>query len=106
MVRRRVIIAVAATTAAAAAIGSGIEEQMVNYVFTDEFNGPAGAPPDPSKWNHETGRWTDNNELETYTDSTANAYLDGQGHLVIKALKAAGGHGGYTSGRASTHGLY
>ena len=65
---------------------------MVSYVFTDEFNGPAGSPPDPSKWNHETGRWTDNNELETYTDSTANAYLDGQGHLVIKALKGTGRH--------------
>ena len=62
-------------------------EQLVNYVFTDEFNGPAGSPPNPSKWNHETGRWTDNNELETYTHSTANAYLDGQGHLVIKARK-------------------
>ncbi|MGD0605857.1 MAG: hypothetical protein ABSA53_19955 [Streptosporangiaceae bacterium] len=52
-------------------------EQLVSYVFTDDFNGPAGSPPDPLKWNHETGRWTDNNELETYTDSTENAYLDG-----------------------------
>ena len=68
MRRRRVIIAAAATTAAAAIHP---EEQMVNYVFTDEFNGPAGSPPNPSKWNHETGRWTDNNELQTYTDSTA-----------------------------------
>jgi beta-glucanase (GH16 family) len=106
MVRRRVIIAVAATAGAAAAIGSGIEEQMVNYVFTDEFNGPAGSPPDPSKWNHETGRWTDNNELETYTDSTANAYLDGQGHLVIKALKGTSRHGRYTSARLTTQGLF
>ena len=79
---------------------------MVSYVFTDEFNGPAGSPPDPSKWNHETGRWTDNNELETYTDSTANAYLDGQGHLVIKALKGTGRHGGYTSARLTTQGLF
>jgi hypothetical protein len=81
VIRRRTVIA------AAAAIYSGIEKQLVSYVFTDEFNGPAGSPPDPSKWNHETGRWTDNNELETYTDSTANAYLDGQGHLVIKASR-------------------
>ena len=52
------------------------------------------------------GRWTDNNELETYTDSTANAYLDGQGHLVIKALKGTGRRGGYTSARLTTQGLF
>ncbi len=79
---------------------------MVNYVFTDEFNGPAGSPPDPSKWNHETGRWTGSNELQTYTDSTANACLDGQGHLVIKALKGTGRHDGYTSARLTTQGLF
>jgi hypothetical protein len=71
LIRRRTVIAAAATTAAAAAIHPGTEEQKVSYVFTDEFNGRAGSPPDPSKWNHETGRWTDNNELQTYTDSTA-----------------------------------
>ena len=64
---------------------------MVNYVFTDEFNGPAGSPPDSSKWNHETGRWTDNNELETYTDSTANAYLDGQATWSSRPSRGPGG---------------
>ena len=42
------------------------------------------AAPDPSKWTYDLGRWTDNNELETYTDSRTNSYLEGQGHLVIK----------------------
>ena len=60
-----------------------------NYPFQDEFNGPAGAPPDPAKWVHETGRWTDNNELETYTSSTSNCCLDGQGRPRIRALKTA-----------------
>jgi hypothetical protein len=78
MRRRGLIIAAAATTVVAAAGYPGMKsEQLVSYVFTDDFNGPAGSPPDPLKWNHETGRWTDNNELETYTDSTENAYLDG-----------------------------
>jgi beta-glucanase (GH16 family) len=36
----------------------------------------------------------------------ANAYLDGQGHLVIKALKAAGRRNGYTSARLTTQGLF
>ena len=63
----------------------------VSYVFEDEFNGPRGAAPDPSKWTYDLGRWTDNNELETYTNSRANSYLDGQGHLVIKALRGPPG---------------
>ena len=53
------------------------------YAFDEEFNGPAGSSPDPSKWNWETGS---TESLETYTDSRTNSYLDGQGHLVIKAL--------------------
>ena len=57
------------------------------------INGPNGAAPDPSKWTYDLGRWTDNNELETYTDSRTNSYLDGQGHLVIKALATGGRHG-------------
>ncbi len=74
-----------------------------NYQFQDEFNGPAGTPPDPAKWVHETGRWTDNNELETYTSSTSNCCLDGQGNLRIRALKTASG---YTSARITTQGKF
>jgi beta-glucanase (GH16 family) len=58
--------------------------------WSDEFNGAAGSPPDPSKWNHDTGNnggWG-NHELEYYTDSTDNAALDGNGNLVITARKA------------------
>jgi len=70
------------------------------------INGPYGAAPDLSKWTYDLGRWTDNNELETYTDSRTNSYLDGQGHLVIKALATGGRHGGYTSARLLTRGLF
>lgn len=57
-------------------------------VFKDEFNGPVSSPPDSSKWISEIGGggWG-NQELEYYTNSTANAYLDGHGVLVIKAEK-------------------
>ena len=57
-------------------------------VFKDEFNGPAGSPPDSNKWVSESGGggWG-NQELEYYTNSTANAHLDGHGVLVIKAEK-------------------
>ena len=76
------------------------------YVFDDEFDGPYGAAPDPAKWTYDLGRWTDNNELETYTNSRANSYLDGRGHLVIRALRNGNGHAGYTSARLLTQGLF
>ena len=83
-----------------------MERGMMAYAFEDEFNGPAGSAPDSSKWTYDLGRWTDNNELETYTDSRTNSYLDGQGHLVINALATGGRHGGYTSARLLTQGLF
>jgi len=56
--------------------------------FRDEFSGPANSPPDPAKWTSEIGGWGwGNQELEYYTDSTDNAYRDGAGSLVIRAVK-------------------
>jgi beta-glucanase (GH16 family) len=57
-----------------------------DYTFTDEFNGAAGAAPDPNKWTYNLGGggWG-NRELQTYTDSRENSFLDGQGNLVIRA---------------------
>src|ERR1700730_10630448 len=75
----------------------------MTYAFEDEFSGPVGSSPDPRKWGWETGRWTDNNELETYTTDRVNSYLDGQGHLVIKALKIGNE---YTSARMTTQGKF
>jgi beta-glucanase (GH16 family) len=52
--------------------------------WSDEFDGPEGAPADPQNWTYETGGsgWG-NDELQYYTDSTENAALDGSGHLAI-----------------------
>jgi len=65
--------------------------------WSDEFDGPAGQPPDPTHWTHETGDGTasgipgwGNNELETYTDGTANSATDGAGHLAITVRKGDG----------------
>src|SRR5689334_2720597 len=56
--------------------------------WSDEFDGPAGRGPDAAKWTLETGGGGfGNHELEYYTNSTSNASLDGQGHLVITAKK-------------------
>jgi beta-glucanase (GH16 family) len=69
-------------------------------VWSDEFNGPAGSPPDPAIWKYETGpgRYVGGNqEAETYCSygsneapckkDTPNSYLDGKGHLVIQSIK-------------------
>jgi TonB family protein len=76
-------------------------------VWSDEFNGPNGSPPDPAKWTLETGGngWG-NNELEYYTDRPQNAYQQ-DGNLVIKVLaeKYTGADGvtrNYTSARLKT----
>jgi beta-glucanase (GH16 family) len=62
--------------------------QTSTLAFADEFDGPAGTPPDSAKWTHEVnGGGGGNNELQFYTDSTDNAALDGEGHLVITARK-------------------
>lgn len=55
-------------------------------VWSDEFDGEAGAPPDPANWTCETGGhgWG-NQEFEYYTDCPANAALSGDGELVITA---------------------
>jgi len=56
--------------------------------FKDEFNGASGSAVETTKWTAETGGggWG-NQELQYYTNSTQNAYLDGSGSLVIKAVK-------------------
>lgn len=59
-------------------------------VWADEFDGSAGSAADPSRWRHDVGGsgWG-NEELQYYTDGSANAALDGSGHLVITARPEA-----------------
>lgn len=82
------------------------EKKEVTLFFEDDFSGPAGSAPDPAKWTHNVGPGRaigGNNELEFYTDSRANSYLDGQGHLVIAATKE---NGNYFSARLKTQGIF
>ena len=84
--------------------GAGQAQPSWRLEWADEFDGPANSAPDPSKWTRDLGQsgWG-NKELENYTNSTENAFLDGAGHLVIQAMRA--GEGGYTSARLKTQGL-
>lgn len=74
-------------------------------VWSDEFNSPtAGAAPDASKWTYDLGNNNGTGEVETSTNSRANSYQDGNGHLVIAILKD--GQGNYTSAHLKTARLY
>ena len=79
--------------------------------WSDEFNGPNGAAPDPAKWSFDVGGngWG-NHELESYTARPANVQQQ-NGNLVISALqeKYTGEDGiarDYTSARIKTEGLF
>ena len=77
-------------------------------LWHDEFDGPAGAAPDPENWTAETGGEWGDNELQQYTDRTENAQTDGEGHLVITADRETytGDDGvtrDYTSARLTTY---
>ncbi|MCV7099759.1 glycoside hydrolase family 16 protein [Mycobacterium palustre] len=74
---------------------------LASTAVFDDFTGPAGTPPNPDLWGYDVGSGWGNNELQTYTNSTSNVYLDGQGHLVIAALRSGNN---YTSGRLVTRG--
>jgi beta-glucanase (GH16 family) len=56
--------------------------------LTENFDGAAGTSPNPAAFTLRVGGsgWG-NRELETYTSRPVNASLDGDGHLVIQALR-------------------
>ena len=85
------------------------ERPGFTLAWSDEFDGPAGSPPAPGSWRQQTGGhgWG-NQELQYYTPDTANACLDGAGHLVITVervppgARAAYAGCGYTSARLTS----
>jgi uncharacterized protein (TIGR03437 family) len=95
----RTVIAIASAVLFAAA--SALAQTAWQLVWSDEFNGPAGLPPDPTMWNYDLGGggWG-NGEAETYTNSPNNVFQDGNGNLVIRAIRDSSGN--YTSARLQT----
>jgi len=93
----RILLVLAATGSAQA--------QSWQLTWSDEFNSTtAGAAPDPTRWTYDLGNNNGTGEVETSTNSRANSYLDGNGHLVIAILKD--NQGNYTSAHLKTAGLY
>ena len=95
--------------------------QWGDPVWSDEFDGSAQQTPDPTKWTYDTGSHDEmgnqgwgNSEVETYCSPRGanpagcdprrpNAFLDGNGHLVLRAEREADGK--WTSARITTRGL-
>ena len=74
--------------------------------WSDDFNGASGSGADCS-FTYDTGPGSSfgTGEIETMTNSTANVYQDGAGHLVLKALHTGTDpNSGWTSGRIETRG--
>ncbi len=59
-------------------------------VFGDNFAGSASSPPSASNWFYDIGTGYGTGEKEQTTNSTNNVYLDGNGHMVLKAINNGG----------------
>jgi hypothetical protein len=100
--RRRSVLAAAALIAssltgsfAAAVIAAPAAEAAAvppapsgwTTVFSDGFGGAAGSAPSSANWFYDIGTGYGTGEIEQTTNSTGNVYLDGNGHLVLKATE-------------------
>ena len=64
------------------------EAAPVNVIFADDFDGPAGAPPDYSRWT--VVGWNEPVNppiLGLFRNDRRNVFLDGNGNLVLRATK-------------------
>src|SRR5260370_23507125 len=55
-------------------------------VFGDNFAGAANSAPAAANWFYDIGTGYGTGEKEQTTSSTSNVYLDGNGHMVLKAI--------------------
>ena len=76
-----------------------------HLVWSDEFNGPASTPPDPSTWTPDLDGSCGAGTISATTADPANASLDGRGDLAINALANATSPGSptYTSAELNTN---
>jgi beta-glucanase (GH16 family) len=81
--------------------------QTGGFLFHDEFDGPAGSAPDPSKWVVSSNRTPVKNPVGfdrpefwgQYRDSRENVFLDGNSNLVLRATRDGDKYfGGLVSG--------
>jgi trimeric autotransporter adhesin len=101
----------AALLVLSAGLSAAAQTQNWTLIWSDNFSGAAGSAPNPNNWTLQQGLTSDGaqsyNCLYGQTTNgcnpaTPNVYLDGNNHLIIKALAAAGAPNGVTSGRLFT----
>jgi beta-glucanase (GH16 family) len=78
--------------AAPAARADAVPPPPAGYttVFGDNFAGAAGSAPSQNNWFYDIGTGFGTGEIEHTTNSTNNVFLDGNGHLVLKATNSGG----------------
>ncbi|KAL7623535.1 hypothetical protein AAE478_007218 [Parahypoxylon ruwenzoriense] len=77
--------------------------QGMNIVWSEAFEGPAGASPNGDVWNIMDAINT-NNEVQTYTTSNQNVQISGGGTVQFVPRKSPAGL--WTSGRIETKGSW
>lgn len=84
-------------------------DDAFRLVWSDEFNGAAGARPDPTNWSYDIGTGENgwgNGQLEWNSDRPENVAMDGNGSLAITAREEAFNGQAYTSARIKTQDLF
>ncbi len=85
-----------------------LEKHNWQLAWSDDFDGTSGTLPDATKWTYDIGTGDNgwgNKELEYYTNRPENISMDGNGNLVITAIKESFQGSSYTSARIKTKGL-
>jgi beta-glucanase (GH16 family) len=83
-----------------------LESRNWSLVWSDEFEGDSLQLPDSLNWTFDLGTGQDgwgNQELQSYTNQPENVSLDGNGNLVLRALRNGNS---FTSARIKTQGLF
>ncbi len=98
---------------------ASIDPAAWELAWSDEFDGPAGSPPDPATWGYDVGDGSavglqgwGNQERQSYTDRPENVATDGEGNLLITVRPGDGsqtcwyGPCEHTSARIQTKGRF
>ncbi|MBK9254115.1 MAG: glycoside hydrolase family 16 protein [Saprospiraceae bacterium] len=83
-----------------------LDQRNWQLVWADEFNEAAGTLPNSANWTYDLGNGLNgwgNQELQSYTNNPENVSMDGDGNLVITALRSGTL---FTSARIKTQGLF
>jgi hypothetical protein len=102
-----VLVGVAGAIVLAGPAGATVPAPPTGFTLTwsDDFSGASNTGVPTADWLYDTGAGSTfgTGEIETMSNSTANVFEDGAGHLVLKAIHSGTNPtSGWTSGRIET----